>query len=840
MVTLIEAIREGNLDSVHSFLEKGADPNECTRLGLSSLHLAAVHDRMNVMEMLIEYGGKINMLTGWGSSALHLAANSGSLSVVMVLLKYKASVNIRDNNNDTPLHLACTEGLIDMAKELLLAGADQSIKNNAGNTALEESIESEIYPELLEIMNSTIGQEKIFSMSADSERLPHLSEGYKPLLNQTEYVPDFDVPTNESYSSIINEFSLPAGKSTISPSFRSDNTSGADILKNYNGTKSMEKAQKFSFLNDSPMIMSDLVVDLTAENSKSMNIPSNMSFDQSFSSSSCSLSHLLKFDQDKITGSSIDSSVYPETYQLYKQLNPDNQIGSFSSQLSYSFSAPHSELNIQSFSSNNKESDNNLVHGSEKSSVCESCYDKKEIDIHVPTQFLAPVQSKIDSIISNLSPILEHSDIASVTAVLSNIAASIVSPWPSESKEEDVNSKKEWICGEDFVLVSNTPLNVQNVQDREGSCSLVFKILHQKYGPLVLKMMVNLLNESDHDTGQSGTIFLKKQFSAEHTVPISLAYHPNIVQMLHCYNSTTTPFKRFLPLLVPPGLDVEIDMASRTSFFAMPEFPFSLKNYVNKFVEQKVKLGLTNRNRIKDELQLVSLILLQCLFGLQHLKKHNVAHRDIKLDNIMMHHSGQAILIDFGMAVQLYNHDGSPTIATERNEIIAGNPVAWSPEISHHHHSFSGPVAFTSVYEKSDLFTLGMTFLSVLEVFGFVRKKISGKIEISNDLTDVPNLQEYVLLLDKMTDHSLEERISIENALVSLGKIIFFKDCTNHQHVLHQYLKISLQEVQISASITDIEKLTALSPLYVAVSKQFVSTVDANDLISKCIPTGTE
>ena len=41
------------------------------------------------------------------------------------------------------------------------------------------------------------------------EELPPLLEGCKPLLNQTEFVPDFDVPTNESYSSIIDQFSLP-------------------------------------------------------------------------------------------------------------------------------------------------------------------------------------------------------------------------------------------------------------------------------------------------------------------------------------------------------------------------------------------------------------------------------------------------------------------------------------------------------------------------------------------------------------------------------------------------------------------------------------------------------
>ena len=834
MGTLIEAVKEGNLNLVESFLKTGTDSNECNRLGLSGLHLAAVHDNVQIMELLIENGGNVNKVTVWGSSSLHLAAHQGHLSVVTFLLKSKADVNIKDDNNDTPLHLACTEGHKAIIKELLLAGADRGLKNKAGNTALEEGLESEISSDIFDLLSSSVGQEKIFSMSSDCGKFPHLNEGCKPLLNQTEFIPEFEVPTNESYSSIINEFSLPASKYTIPSTAFNDKPNSGDMLKQYSGAKSMEKAQKFSFLKGNPMIMSNSFDDLTIEQSNCMKIVPRLSSDHSFTSSFGSLSNMLKFDHEKTTGSSIDSSVYPETYQLYKQLNPDSQVENIPSQFNCSFfDSSFSEHNLQSYSSNNKL---DSIHSSEKSSIIGSGPSYKSMATSATTQFFTSSFTKLDSIISNMSPIFECASISTLTGVLSNIAKSIKSPWPTESKDDVADSKKDWIFGDDYVLVSNTPLNVQNFQDREGSCSLVFKILHQRYGPIVLKMMVNLLNESDHDTGQSGTVFLKKHFSAEHTIPISLSYHPNIVQMLHCYNSTTTPFKRFLPLLVPSGLDVEIDMASRTSFFAMPEYPFSLKNYVNKFIEQKVKLGLTNRNRMNDELHLIVLLLLQCLFVLKHLEKHNVVHRDIKLDNIMLRHSGQVILIDFGMSVQLYNQDGSPIIATDRNDIVAGNPVAWSPEISHHHHSFSGPVPFSSIYRKSDLFTLGKTFCSVLEVFGFIKRDSHGKMEISNDLTDVPYLYECVVLLDKMTNNSPDDRISVDNAILTLGKVLFFKDCTNHREILSNYIKISLHDIQNLASITDIENLTALTPLCIAVSKQFVSTVNVDNLISECVP----
>ena len=56
MATLIEAVQEGNPEAVSTHLKQGADPNECTRLGLSSLHLAAVHDEVGC-QFLVSVNG---------------------------------------------------------------------------------------------------------------------------------------------------------------------------------------------------------------------------------------------------------------------------------------------------------------------------------------------------------------------------------------------------------------------------------------------------------------------------------------------------------------------------------------------------------------------------------------------------------------------------------------------------------------------------------------------------------------------------------------------------------------------------------------------------------------
>ncbi|KAL5247518.1 hypothetical protein ACHWQZ_G019410 [Mnemiopsis leidyi] len=892
MATLIEAVQEGNNGAVLHHLEQGADPNECTRLGLSSLHLAAVHNENEMVKSLIKYGGNVNKLTGWGSSVLHMAAHSGALSIVTTLIECDADVNIRDDNCDTPLHLACSEGHIEIVKKLLEIGADPSIKNNAGNTAFEESLESNNSDELLIILNSAR------PFGNKSEKLPALLTGCQPLLNQTEFVPDFDVPTNESYSSIIDEFSLPGGRIS-----ELDEKPPRDLLQSYTGTKSINQAQKFSFVKTDRQEKTSEPPDL------SKILSSKLTLGQSFSGSidllqaSCSLSQMLNFENKSITGNSIDSSVYRETYELFKQINsgvrgPGEAISDITADFPSNISKidPDMPSNIgginpppdfpslgiigPDFPSNlgniNPDFPSNLeklnldlppnigfsisngsgafskgfksrpgdsypnsasfsVYGSKDLSSCNTA-DSNDVVTKRGPNSLPPSQNLVDHLISDLCPVLEHATISAVRAALANIAKSVQSPWPDESVSVEV-SRGEWVYGEDYVLVSNTPLNVQNVHEREGSCSLVFKILHQHYGPLVLKMMVNLLNQSDHDTGQSGTIFLKKQFSAEHSVPVSLPYHPNVVQMLHSYNASTTHFKRYLPLLVPSGLDVDVDMASRTSFLAMREYPFSLKNFVNKFVEQKVKLAFMNKDRVSEELRLVLLLLVQCLFVLDHMKKHKVVHRDIKLDNFMMRHSGQVILIDFGWAVNMNNSDGSPAVATDKNEIIAGNPVAWSPEISFHHNSFNEPVLFSSVYDKSDLYTLGKTFLSVFEVLGFVEKDSTGFAQCPVDLASVPRLVESISLLQEMVLPSPDQRISVSDTLLSLGAALFFPDVTTHAQILSQYMRISLADTtQYSPSITDIESLAAVNTLHSIVAKQFISTVKPEDLIGACMP----
>ena len=46
MSNLLNAIQQGDLASVATYLKAGEDPNSCTRLGLSALHVAAIRNEV--------------------------------------------------------------------------------------------------------------------------------------------------------------------------------------------------------------------------------------------------------------------------------------------------------------------------------------------------------------------------------------------------------------------------------------------------------------------------------------------------------------------------------------------------------------------------------------------------------------------------------------------------------------------------------------------------------------------------------------------------------------------------------------------------------------------------
>ncbi|KAK2745520.1 hypothetical protein FQN57_003645 [Myotisia sp. PD_48] len=100
------ASREGYIEIVKDLLKFGFN-TDAKLNGSLPLHLAAEHDRTEVIHLLLEQGASIEAQDDkFSSTALHFAASCGSISSVKLLLEHGANINAQNLIQATPLHAA--------------------------------------------------------------------------------------------------------------------------------------------------------------------------------------------------------------------------------------------------------------------------------------------------------------------------------------------------------------------------------------------------------------------------------------------------------------------------------------------------------------------------------------------------------------------------------------------------------------------------------------------------------------------------------------------------------------------------------------------------------------
>lgn len=98
------------------------------------LMLAALHNQMEVAEILIERGADVNR-KGW--TPLHYAATRGHTAMMRLLLEHSAYIDAESPNGTTPLMMAAFSGTPLSVKLLLEEGADPTLRNHAQSSALD-------------------------------------------------------------------------------------------------------------------------------------------------------------------------------------------------------------------------------------------------------------------------------------------------------------------------------------------------------------------------------------------------------------------------------------------------------------------------------------------------------------------------------------------------------------------------------------------------------------------------------------------------------------------------------------------------------------------------------
>lgn len=120
---LIEAVENGDVETINRALERGADLNLGGDRGRTALHLAAETGNEEVVRLLVEAGADVTLPTEYGDTALHFAVRTSGVDLVQFLIDSGAEIHATSGGPYTPLVYASSRGELSVV-ELLLGYTD--------------------------------------------------------------------------------------------------------------------------------------------------------------------------------------------------------------------------------------------------------------------------------------------------------------------------------------------------------------------------------------------------------------------------------------------------------------------------------------------------------------------------------------------------------------------------------------------------------------------------------------------------------------------------------------------------------------------------------------------
>ena len=137
MTALHWAAYHDRLEAAKALLAAGADALAANRYGVTALSLACQNGDGALVELLLAAGADPNTALPGGETVLMTAARTGKLAPVKALLKAGADVNAADSEQgQTALMWAAAEGHAEVVETLLAAGADLDARVESGFTPL--------------------------------------------------------------------------------------------------------------------------------------------------------------------------------------------------------------------------------------------------------------------------------------------------------------------------------------------------------------------------------------------------------------------------------------------------------------------------------------------------------------------------------------------------------------------------------------------------------------------------------------------------------------------------------------------------------------------------------
>jgi ankyrin repeat protein len=136
-VTLIQAVKTGNVQTVRAMVKAKADANSAEPDGTTALHWAVQNANVEMVDLLIRSGAKVAAANRYGVTPLAVACTAGHAAIVERLLAAGADPNGTLGDGETPLMTAARTGSAETIKALIARGANvKARERRKGQTAL--------------------------------------------------------------------------------------------------------------------------------------------------------------------------------------------------------------------------------------------------------------------------------------------------------------------------------------------------------------------------------------------------------------------------------------------------------------------------------------------------------------------------------------------------------------------------------------------------------------------------------------------------------------------------------------------------------------------------------
>jgi uncharacterized protein len=136
-VSLVQAVKTGNAQTVRAMVKAKADTNSAEPDGTTALHWAVQNGNVEMVDLLIGSGAKVAAANRYGVTPLTVACTAGNAAIVERLLAAGADPNGPLADGETPLMTAARTGSAETIKALIARGANVNARERRkGQTAL--------------------------------------------------------------------------------------------------------------------------------------------------------------------------------------------------------------------------------------------------------------------------------------------------------------------------------------------------------------------------------------------------------------------------------------------------------------------------------------------------------------------------------------------------------------------------------------------------------------------------------------------------------------------------------------------------------------------------------